>query len=105
MLSMPSSIPDFHQATNPFIYAEALRRSGEVAVRPLCKSQCTGHYIMKGGGEPETYEPKATFYDFCYVRVYNWPPGLGWFKHHSSTVGIPEAIGTLNHDSQLVSWG
>ena len=58
---------------------------------------------MKGGGELETYEPKPTFHGFYYVRVDNWPPGLGWFKHHSSTVGIPEAIGTLSHDFQLVS--
>ena len=60
---------------------------------------------MKSGGKPETYEPKPTFHPFCYVRVDNWPPGLGRFKHHSSTVGIPEAIGTPSHDSQLGTWG
>ena len=67
MLSMPSSITDFHQATNPFIYAEALGRSGEVAVRPLCTLQCMNHYVMKGGGEPEAYKPKPIFHGFCDV--------------------------------------
>lgn len=60
---------------------------------------------MKGGSEPEAYEPNPIFHGFCYVRVNNWPRGFGWFKDYSSTVGILEAISTLSHDSQIVSWG
>ncbi|PWW74175.1 Glycoside Hydrolase Family 78 protein [Tuber magnatum] len=63
--------PAGHKIT--FIHTEVLEKSGEVATRPLRAAQCTDHYIMKGGGEPEVYEPKFTFHGFRYVQVDNWP--------------------------------
>ena len=54
---------------------------------------------MKGGGDLESYEPKPIFHGFRYVQVDNWPPG--WFNHHSSTVGVPDALGAPCHDSRF----
>lgn len=62
-----------------------------------------GHYIMKDDGEPRTHESKPIFRGFRYVRVDNWPQGLGQFKYHSSPARVPEVIGTLSLDFQLLS--
>lgn len=86
--------PTGHKIT--FIHAEVLEKSGEVAVRPLRAAQCTDYYIMKGGGEAETYEPKFTFHGFRYVQVDNWHPGSDLLKDVEARV--------LHTDMQRTGW-
>ncbi|CUS12370.1 unnamed protein product [Tuber aestivum] len=79
-----------------FIHTEVLEKSGEVATRPLRAAQCTDHYIMKGGGGPEIYEPKFTFHGFRYVQVDNWPAGSSLLEDVEARV--------LHTDMQRTGW-
>jgi alpha-L-rhamnosidase len=55
-------------------HAEVLE-NGELSLRPLRNAKATDEYILRGG-EPESWEPTATFHGFRYVQVDGWPGKL-----------------------------
>ncbi|WP_372351215.1 family 78 glycoside hydrolase catalytic domain [Streptomyces sp. KL116D] len=56
-------------------HAEVLE-GGELARRPLRGAAATDTYTLRGGPEPETYEPRFTFHGFRYAEVDGWPGPL-----------------------------
>ena len=64
-------------------HAEVLE-NGELGVRPLRTAQAIDRYTLKGA-EPETWEPRFTFYGFRYAQVDGWPGDLA-AEHISAVV-------------------
>lgn len=61
--------------TITFRHAEVLE-DGELCTRPLRICKATDQYVLGGGGEVETWEPRFTFHGFRYVEVDGWPGEL-----------------------------
>ncbi|WP_218040433.1 alpha-L-rhamnosidase [Actinomadura sp. WMMB 499] len=50
-------------------HAETLLPDGELDVRSLRSAKATDRYTPRGGGEPETWEPRFTVHGFRYAEV------------------------------------
>src|SRR5581483_3963765 len=55
-------------------HAEVLQDS-ELCVRPLRGARSTDRYVLRGGGEPETWEPRFTLHGFRYAEITGWLGG------------------------------
>ncbi|ONH52096.1 alpha-L-rhamnosidase [Frankia sp. CcI49] len=49
---------------------------GEADFRTNRTALATDRYTLRGGGDPETWEPRFTFHGFRYVEVDGWPGNL-----------------------------
>lgn len=65
-------------------FAELLTPDGEIETETNRGAKATDRYILRGGGEPETWEPGFTFHGFRYVEVDGWPGELA----PTSLVGV-----------------
>jgi len=54
-------------------HAELLYDDGTLNVENLRTARATDVYILKGGGEDETYEPRFTYHGFRYVELTGFP--------------------------------
>lgn len=54
-------------------HAEVLDREGNFYTGNLRSARQRIRYTVRGGGEPETYEPRFTFQGFRYVKVVKYP--------------------------------
>ncbi|MFG2925749.1 family 78 glycoside hydrolase catalytic domain [Streptomyces sp. NPDC048305] len=53
-------------------HAEVLEH-GELALRPLRQAAATDSYVLRGTGQPETWEPTFTYHGFRYAELDGWP--------------------------------
>ncbi|MFG2427780.1 family 78 glycoside hydrolase catalytic domain [Streptomyces sp. NPDC048590] len=53
-------------------HAEVLE-NGELALRPLRQAAATDSYVLRGTGQPETWEPTFTYHGFRYAELDGWP--------------------------------
>ncbi|WP_197538018.1 glycoside hydrolase family 78 protein [Actinoplanes missouriensis] len=54
-------------------HAEMLTPAGELETETNRTARATDTYILRGDGEPETWEPRFTFHGFRYAEITGWP--------------------------------
>ncbi len=94
-------------------HAELLYEDGTLNVENLRKARATDVYILRGGGEEETYEPRFTYHGFRYVELTGYPgtPGLDTISGkvvHSAVAPSGRFASSkqiLNQIQRLVYWG
>jgi alpha-L-rhamnosidase len=55
-------------------HAEVLDKFGEFYTENMRSAKTTATYILRGGDEAETYEPRFTFFGFRYISIEGLPP-------------------------------